>query len=407
MAESGVSALQRKAGPPPAGRLLLIVAGFLTAMLYILPAWATWRAVTQAIAEGYFYARSDFDTMWRAGFLIRAGGVATLYDRPLFDAWLQRQSGGGLADISWLYAPPMGLLAAAVSVLPLRAAFWAWFAATALLAAGLLRRAGLGWRVIAAGLAGPVVFYDFILGQNGTLTGGLLVASLLMMETRPRLAGVLAGCLCIKPQIGILLPAVLARRRLGLPAAVCGLTVALLAAISCLPGGWRGWWLFFTQAQPNAGRILAIPFGETFQITCFTVFMAARSLHATLGAAWIAQLIASAASFALVWLVWRRPGADNVARMAVTVCCSSLAMPYGFSYDLVGFSIAMAALMPGAGPRQLAVLAMLWLCPGYAGLLTARTGIVWFPAAAVLGAALAAARLRKAVPGFDPAEAIS
>jgi hypothetical protein len=403
MAMDGSPVMESKSGLAPAGRLLLILAGFFTAMLYILPAWATFRGAAQAIAQGYFYARSDFDTMWHAGFLIRAGAVATLYNRPLFDAWLQRQSGGGLADISWLYTPPMGLLAAAVSILPLRAAFWTWFAATALIAAILLRRAGLGWRVIAAGLAGPVAFYDFLLGQNGTLTGGLLVASLLMMETRPKLAGVLAGCLCIKPQIGILLPAVLARRRLILPAAACGLTVALLAAIS----GARGWWLFFHLAQPNADRILAIPFGETFQITCFTVFMAARSLHATLGAAWLAQLLASAAGFALVWLAWRRPDADNVARMALTVCCSSLAMPYGFSYDLVGFSIAMAALMPGAGPLRLAVLALLWLCPGYAGLLTARTGIVWFPAAALLGAALAAARLRRAPPGFDPAEAIS
>jgi hypothetical protein len=241
------------------------------------------------------------------------------------------------------------------------------------------------------------------------LTGALLVASLLMMESRPVLAGCLAGCLCIKPQIGILLPAVLARRRLIRPAAACGLTIGLLVSLSWLLTGWRGWSLFFDMAQPNAGRILAIPFGAAFQMTGFTVFMCARSLHATLGEAWSAQLVSSAASFALVWLAWRRPGAENTARMAFSVCCSMLAMPYGFSYDLVGFSVAMAAMMPRAGPRGLPVLALLWLSPGYSGFLTMRTGIVWLPAAALLGAACAAHRLRAhgmARPGFDPVGAI-
>ena len=78
------------------------------------------------------------------------------------------------------------MLAAPFSLLPLPAAFWLWLSGSNLLAAVLLRRAGLHWAVIAAGLAGPAAFYNLLLGQNGALTAGLLVAPLLTLRRRPR-----------------------------------------------------------------------------------------------------------------------------------------------------------------------------------------------------------------------------
>lgn len=393
---------------PARERIVWLLTGFAAFVPYYLLAGVMLRAIASAAMTGLFYWRGDFATMWRAGFLVRAGDLGTLYHRPLFDAWVAEKFGGGPVDISWLYTPPMGLLALAVSALPYGPAFWAWRFGTLLLAAVLLRRAGLAWWVIGLGLAGPVAFYDALLGQNGALTGGLLAASLLTMETRPVFAGVLAGCLCIKPQLVILLPAVLARRRLWRPLLAAAATVAALAAASMAVEGWRSWLLFFTVAQPNADRILAIPFGEEFQMTGFTVFLLARSLHATLGQAWAVQGAASAAAFAACWLVWRRPEANNVARMAATVCLSVLAMPYGFAYDLVGFSVAMAALLPRAGAAGAPVLAALWLWPGFTSLVTTRSGIVLFPVAAAIGAVMAALQLRPVAPpeSFDRADAI-
>jgi hypothetical protein len=382
-------------------RVALLLTGAATLALYALLAAAMLRAIIAAAAAGFLYWRGDFGTMWRAGLLIRAGDMATLYDRHLFDAWIARTFGQGKVDISWLYTPPMGLVALAVAALPFGFSFWAWRVGTLLLAAALLRGAGLRWWVIAAGLLGPVELYDMLLGQNGLLTGGLLAASLLMMETRPILAGALAGCLCIKPQIAVLLPAVLSRRRLRAALLAAVATVAVLAALATAVEGFCSWRLFFTLAQPNAGRILRIPFGHEFQMTGFTVFLMARSLHASLGLAWAAQGICAAAALLAGWWLWREPSeARKIPRMAMTVCLSMLAMPYGFSYDLVAFSVAMAALMPGARPVEVPVLAALWLWPGFTSLITAATGVALLPLAAVIGGGLAARQY------FDRAAAI-
>lgn len=385
----------------------LVVLFFYSVMLDALV-----RTIAPLIAMASLYGLADFDTMWKGGLLIRAGQMRTLYDRPLFDVWLQHRFGGQLADESWLYTPPMGLLAALVSLTPMALSFWLWTCGTVLAAAFLLRRAGLGWWVIFAGLLGPAEVYNLLLGQNGALTGGLLVGSLLMMNARPRLAGVLAGCLCVKPQIAVLLPAVLLWPRHARALLACGLTVALLALAATWLQGGRAWPLFFTLAQPNAGRLLAIPFGHSFQMAGVTVFLMARSLGLGLHAAWIVQAACSACAGGAVWALWGRRYVDNVARMAMTVCLSVLAMPYGFSYDLVAFSIAMAALVPRAAPASVPVLAVLWFWPGVTSALTMDTGVVLMPLAALLGCGVAALQLSPAtltmrsglanpLPGFD------
>jgi hypothetical protein len=384
---------------PQPSRIVWLVTAAVAMLVYALLAEAMLRAIVAAAQSGMLYSEGDFRTMWRAGLLIRAGAVATLYDPQLFDDWMGRHFTAGWQDVSWLYTPPMGLVAAAVSAVPLRLGFWLWRGATILGAALLLRRAGLGWAVIAAGLAGPVELYDMLLGQNGALTGGLLVAALLMMETRPRLAGGLAGCLIIKPQIAILLPFILLRRRFWPALVVAALTSVALAVAATWLEGFQCWALFLTKAQPEAARILRIPFGQVFQMTGFTVFLLARSMGAGLAASWAAQGAVALAAAAAMWWLWSVRGADNVARMAASVCLSMLATPYGFSYDLVGFSIAMAALGARAPAWVVPLLAILWIWPGLTSLITLQTHFVLLPIAAVAGLSLALLQLRGTAAG--------
>ena len=287
--------------------LTALVAGY----FYVLMVATIAGSIAPLIAAGPFYGLSDFDTMWKAGLLIRTGEMRTLYDRQLFDLWLRHRWGGPLPDESWLYTPPMGLLAALVSFAPMGLSFWLWRGGTLLAAAVLLRRAGLSWWVAAAGLLGPAEVYDLLMGQNGALTGGLLVASLLTVERAPWLAGVLAGCLCVKPQVAVLLPAVLLRPRRWRAFAACAATVLLLATAATALQGWRVWPLFLQLAQPNAGRILAIPFGHSFQMAGFTVFLMARSFGLGLHAAWIVQ---GAASFAAAIAAWALGGGGGWMR---------------------------------------------------------------------------------------------
>ncbi len=368
MAGTGAPVIETKAGLAPVGRLLLIVAGFITGVLYVLPAWATFYGVARAIAQGYFYRRSDFAAAtWQAGFSIRAGDLAGLY------------------HARWLYPPPMGLLAVAFSYLPLALSFWAWIGGTTLLAAALLRHAGLPWLVIIAGLLGPACFYNILLGQNGALTAGLLLPGLLMLRTRPGLAGVLAGCLCIKPQMAALLPVVLVANRRWRPVVFCLLSAAALFLAATALCGWRSWLLFLTVGQPEAHRQLVAPFGGEYQLACYSVFMMARSLGFGLSAAWALQAACAVAAVAGTWMVWRDQRADPVPRAFLTLCFAMLAVPFGFSYDLIGFSVAVAAMVPRCPPSRWPVLAALWLWPGLTILVTKQLHAELMPLAAGLG----------------------
>jgi uncharacterized membrane protein len=52
----------------------------------------------------------------------------------------------------------------------------------------------------------PSVFDNLYHVQNGFLSAALLLGGLALRMQRPLLAGVLIGCLTIKPQLGVLLP---------------------------------------------------------------------------------------------------------------------------------------------------------------------------------------------------------
>lgn len=362
-------------------RLGLIATGFVTTILYLLPAAATVQGVALAIAAGNFYTRSDFaQAVWRAGLALRAGDVTGLY------------------HAAWLYPPPMGLLAVPFSLLPLGVSFWVWMAGTTLLAAMLLRKAGLGWRVIAAGLLGPASFYNLLLGQNGALTAGFLLTALMTLRRRPGLAGVCAGFLCIKPQLGALLPVVFAANRRWRPFLACAATAAVLVLVATAGFGWRSWLDFFEIGQKEAHRQLVAPFGGEYQLACYSVFMMARSMGLGLRAAWAVQGVAALVAAAGTWAVWRGDG-DAVRCAMLSLCFLMLAVPFGFSYDLMAFSVAVAAMAPLVPPARLPVLAMLWLWPGLTILITITTHVVLMPLAALLGLAVA-------WPRFDPRGAI-
>lgn len=93
----------------------------------------------------------------------------------------------------------MGFLVVPFAFLPLELGFWVWRAFCIAVAILLLRAARLERKVILLGVASPAATHDFTHVQNGTLTGALFLSALLMIKTNPRLAGISAGILTIKP----------------------------------------------------------------------------------------------------------------------------------------------------------------------------------------------------------------
>ncbi len=291
--------------------------------------------------------------------------------------------------LNWLYPPTMGLLAMLQGWLPLGFSFFLWRGLYFAISAMLLRRAGLGWGGIIMGLSGPAALLDLSNGENGTLTGGLLVAALMWMETRPLRAGALAGFLCIKPQLGLLLPFILLRRRFFPALAGFVLCVGLLVLLTLPLEGMRAWQWFLTGSRQASTHMISASFAGYFPAIGDTVFFMARSFGASLGVAWAVQALASLAAGGVIWRAWANPVPDALARMGVSVSLAVLVMPYGYLYDLVGFSVAMAALAIRAyGARRLAYAA-LWLLAGYAGIFAPILGRIFMPVAVVLAAFMA------------------
>jgi hypothetical protein len=383
----------------PAIRLLYITAMAGILLLYLWYAYVTISVMRLMRAPGHaaLYTaahglpQADFARFWFVGkmLLVAMGHRLGLNLAAPSMFQLNILAPGHDVLLSWLYPPTMSLLALPLALLPLPLSFWVWRAVSVLGAGFLLRRAGLGWGVILAGLASPAGLHDMLGGQTGTFTGGILVAALLFMGRQPREAGILAGLLSIKPQMALALPLILLHPRRRRALFYGAGTAIALAAMSLLLAGFEPWRFFVMVSTSVPRQIISQPFQKFFPAAGFTTFIMARSFHASLAVASILQACVSLISAVLVVAIWQDRPRNAIARMAITVALTALMAPYGFAYDLVGFSIAMAALAPQTtGWRQVCLIG-LWLCGGYTALVAIYTGLILAPLALALGVALA------------------
>ncbi len=333
-------------------------------------------------------AQSDYARFWYAGrSLLAEHGLVAPPSPAVFPVDITAQDAA--AATAWLYPPPMDVLAMLFAWAPLPLSFWAWRVVSLLLGGIILRQAGLTGGVILAGLASLAAQHDMMGGQNGTLLGAVLVAALLLAERRPVLAGTLAGLLCVKPQIALVMPAAMLRPRFARVVVAAVAVAAAFAAISLAVEGTAGWWHFLTIEPRDSHIVTSQPFRMFFPAAGITPFYMLRSFGVGVRLAEAAQSVISALALVLVWLAWRPGVMRNLPRMALSCSLGILAAPYGFSYDLVAFSIAMAALFSLAGEGERLVLGCLWLMGGYTITLANYTGLLLFPLWAACGAAIA------------------
>jgi hypothetical protein len=372
-----------------ADQVLVMTTFVLTGVFWGIFMWGEWAyAVGRFASENIqlTLAHEDFGRFWYVGQRLLHAGSNT--SAPITQLRLQFPTDILSIDRSplqaWLYPPTTNLLAMAFALFPLGLSFWLWTAATLTVSGLILRCAGLRWRVIAMGLLSPADFFNFNHGQIGTLVGSILVACLLMMDTRPRLAGVLAGCLSFKPQVGLALFVILPQRwRAALPWAV--LTFIGLVALSILFEGFGMWVWFFTVGGPIATRIISAPFNVPLAEAFISVFMTARSFGVGIVAADMLQLVSAVVSLALVAAAWRRKR-SKLKLMAFTVCLTPLITPYGFAYDLSGFGVAMAAMFCVADDRRKWIFSILWLMSGFTFFSLYFVHHLFFPFFAAFGA---------------------
>jgi hypothetical protein len=333
----------------------------------------------------------DFSTFWPAGLLAAQGNAAAAYQPAALQALRENLFFPQIDMVPFLYPPPTLLAVIPLSCLPFETGFWAWSLILTVLAAGLLRAAGLSWAIILLTFISPAALWNDQIGQLGTFTGAALVAGLLLSVTRPRLAGMILAILVIKPQAALLAPlALLAgpRPRRGLAAAAStGATLLILSLLFLGQGAWRA---YLGPGLAASNVILQAPLGsgDDYHQFGISVFWMMRAVGAGIAASYAAQAIAAIAAAALVLLLWRGKAGIH-AKVAITVFLSLLATPYGFVGDMVAYSTALLLLAQGRGWRIDILDACLWLWPALNPAIHAGCGLLLTPFVVTFAAARA------------------
>ena len=346
----------------------------------------------------------DFANLWLAGRLAREGHLTWLYAAPLFETWRNHVFGGRLAPEPWIYPPTVLLLGVPLSYLPLLAAYLLWDISTLVVAVLLLRHARLSWIVVLVGLGAPATWRSLILGQYGVITGALVVSGLLIAVPRPGQAGIMLGLCTLKPQQAVIVPVAWIAtgnwRAIGAAGAV--FTTMVLAIV--LWQGTDAWMLFLTQSRSSMHAILEAPLPQPYINTGVSVFWMAHTFGLGLPTSYVLQGVAAVTASILAYRAWSLSDADPVARMAVTVCLCLLVTPYGYTSDMVAYSVAVTTVVANNGWRIRLLDGLLWLWPGYCPLITSETGLLFTPIAVALTATLAWKQMKdRSHPNAAPA----
>ena len=286
---------------------------------------------------------TDFINVWSAGRLVLDGHPAWAYDwdiqKKIQIAVLGQTYPGNFA---WHYPPPFLFIAALLAKLPYAVAFAGWACVSAVPYLVAMRAiVGRPFGLLLA-LAFPVVFTNVLVGQNGFLTASLIGGMLVLLPTRPILAGICLGLLSYKPQYGVLFPLVLIAAAQWRAFISAGVTTVALAVVSWLAfgtGSWQAffhWMPMFSQAFLVEGRA---PFGKMQSI-----FALARYFDSSEVIAWTLQWIMIAiVAVSLAWLWRSRVRYEwKAAGLAIGAL---LATPYLFLYDVMVLAIAVGFIV--------------------------------------------------------------
>lgn len=301
----------------------------------------------------------DFVSYWAAGKLTLAGNPIGSYDIALHRG-VELQVAPVTGAMPFPYPPPFLFLVAPFALLPFPVAAICWVGTTFLFYLFAVRRLapGGGWIAVAF----PPVLTTAVIGQNGFLLCGLLALGMALLPRRPLLAGMVLGCLIIKPQLGVVLPfALLAvgqwRAIMGAAASSMGL-FGLGAAVF----GVESYLAWIGQAPTYASIVVEGLSGWHRMASLYTSLRLAGIGEAT---ALALHVLAAAAATIAACLIWRR-SADPGARAGALAAATALISPYLYGYDTI--VLVLPFLWLARDPRNHVPLAAIW-CLSLAGFL--------------------------------------
>jgi hypothetical protein len=307
----------------------------------------------------------DFSNLWAGGKLAAQGLVSHLFDVAQYRADLKIVLSPHLqTGQEWSYPPSILLLAYPLSLLPIFPAYLSWTVGTALLFLLSLRMLRLPWTVCAIVALSPAAMVNVTLGQNGALTTALLFLGLSLAQKRPLLAGCLFGLLTVKPHLGILVPICLLASGNYRAIASAAITTIALGLATGILFGFDTWLLFWSETRPLMTAILEAPYPQDYQGNALSFFIMARWLGLDVYKAYVFQSVFTVlAAVTTFWLWTRDDRLDPQLRICATALLTCLASPYGYTYDALALSAAIALLFLHHRKPNVFLLAVAWVFP--------------------------------------------
>jgi hypothetical protein len=319
----------------------------------------------------------DFITFWSAARLALDGRPEAAFDWQAIGVMQQVAVPASHQLFLWHYPPPFLLMVLPLGDLPYLVALAVFVVATTALWAVFIRKLlpdPRTWIVAAATPAGLVNLLD---GQNGFLTAALAGFALLLLDRRPKAAGLLIGLLVIKPHLALLFPVALIAAGRWRVIAAAAVTAIGFAAVSVAAFG-TGTVAAFLHDLPLLREV--VDRGGLSWGVMPSPYILVLSLGITPTVAMTVQGVVSLGAAVCVWRAWRAEGIPFEAKAAVLFAGSMLISPYLFTYDLTFAAVAIAfiallGLRDGFRRGEPEILVLAWLVPVVAVAIYGLTGV--------------------------------
>ena len=304
----------------------------------------------------------DFSVFHQAGILANEGHAADAYDDGKMIAAQHTTFPGNTMRLPWNYPPTFQLMMMPLGALPYIPAWLVW---TCLLYSGY---AYLIWRMSADPrhrcflLLAPGVAVNLFFGQNGVLSIVLMGAGVLLLGSRPLLAGMLLGMLAYKPQLALLAPLALIAGREWRAFSAAVVSQAMLAGLSIAVMG-LGPWTGFLYKLTHPAVVLSSS-SDWRAVPSILTFAKTIGLDPGIGEIFHWTVAALAIGTAL-WMWWKTK--DSFIRLGVLATATLLVTPYLRAYDLALSVLTIAVLLSRErlAISENAIIFAAWLLPAY------------------------------------------
>jgi hypothetical protein len=306
----------------------------------------------------------DWMAVWSAGRLATRDAAAPY--QPVFLNEVIHAVTHGAGNGVWGYPPTYFLIAVPLSKFsPLVSDVFFQIAASCLLLAAS-RRAGTRTFASVALALSPAVIMSFCMGQNGALTGALTAGGLCVAAEAPLRGGMLLGFATFKPHLLILEPICLVaarNRRAAMAMLATALATAMAATVAFGTGAWHA---MLTLSPVSMARVIESLPQDRARILVVSPLESLVAAGLPFRAAGAVQAIVTLACIVVAWKAWRRPDVDRPALVGLTLSLGLLATGYGYVYDMVGLTVAVALTSsrgPLPTPLQALALSAAWVWP--------------------------------------------